>query len=237
MLSPHLRGHLLLYDTPPQPTYGPSAGLRLLWAVVVVELALDPQLAAVRWFQIPPPPLALYVLLRLGLVLGLVRLWAGLELSDIGFRSWRHWTTSEKSYLLQIVVLANVIFPVVLSVQLDRTLSHHSMSSVLVGGFLPYFVHGFGQEVIYRGVLQTELTRRWGAAPGIVVANVLYAFGPLHANYYAAEPSIAAPMFAAIFGIGLVFATIFHRSRNLWIVAVMHAIGNAYIVGSLGPTG
>ena len=42
-------------------------------------------------------------------------------------------------------------------------------------------------------------------------------------------------MYAAIFAIGLYFALVFHRSGNLWIVAIMHAIGNAYIVGSLAP--
>jgi membrane protease YdiL (CAAX protease family) len=28
---------------------------------------------------------------------------------------------------------------------------------------------------------------------------------------------------------------LYRRSGNLWIVAVMHAIGNAYIVWSVGP--
>jgi membrane protease YdiL (CAAX protease family) len=34
---------------------------------------------------------------------------------------------------------------------------------------------------------------------------------------------------------GLFFGVLFRRSGNLWIVAVFHAIGNSYIVGSLGP--
>ena len=50
--------------------------------------------------------------------------------------------------------------------------------------FVPYVVFGFYQEVLYRGMLQTELG----------------------------------------------------RSSNLWIVAVMHALGNSYIAGSFGAT-
>jgi membrane protease YdiL (CAAX protease family) len=42
-------------------------------------------------------------------------------------------------------------------------------------------------------------------------------------------------MFGAIFAIGVFFGIVFRRSGNLWIVAVIHGIGNAYIVGSLGP--
>jgi membrane protease YdiL (CAAX protease family) len=40
-------------------------------------------------------------------------------------------------------------------------------------------------------------------------------------------------MFASIFAIGLFFGVLFNRSGNLWIVAVLHGIGNAYIVLSL----
>jgi membrane protease YdiL (CAAX protease family) len=40
-------------------------------------------------------------------------------------------------------------------------------------------------------------------------------------------------MFAATFAIGLFFGFLFWRSGNLWVVAVIHGIGNAYIVGSL----
>jgi len=38
-------------------------------------------------------------------------------------------------------------------------------------------------------------------------------------------------MFAAVFAMGLVFSRSSTGGRaNLWIVAVMHALGNAYIV-------
>ena len=82
-------------------------------------------------------------------------------------------------------------------------------------------------------MVQLELVRRWGALAGILIANVLYTFGPLHWNYFSARSAVAVPMFAAIFAIGLFFGVLFRRSGNLWMVAVLHGIGNAYIVGSL----
>jgi membrane protease YdiL (CAAX protease family) len=84
-------------------------------------------------------------------------------------------------------------------------------------------------------MLQSELVRRCGAFIGILAANVLYTFGPLHSYYFASRSSLALPMFAGIFAIGLFFGVLFRRSGNLWIVAVLHGIGNAYIVGSIGP--
>jgi uncharacterized protein len=76
--------------------------------------------------------------------------------------------------------------------------------------------------------------RRWGPTVGILVANLLYTFGPLHWNYFSARASAAVPMFAAIFAIGLFFGLLYRRSGNLWIIGIFHAIGNAYIVWSLG---
>ena len=35
------------------------------------------------------------------------------------------------------------------------------------------------------------------------------------------------------FAIGLFFGVLFRRSGNLWMVAVIHGIGNAYIITSL----
>lgn len=51
---------------------------------------------------------------------------------------------------------------------------------------------------------------------------------------FASRGSLAVPMFASIFVIGLFLGVLYRRSGNLWIVAVFHAIGNAYIVWSVG---
>jgi membrane protease YdiL (CAAX protease family) len=59
----------------------------------------------------------------------------------------------------------------------------------------------------------------------------------MHAYYFSSRASLAVPMFASIFAVGLFFGLLFRRSGNLWRVAIFHAIGNAYIAGSLGPVG
>ena len=96
--------------------------------------------------------------------------------------------------------------------------------------FATSFLWGFYQEVMYRGVLQTELVRRLGSWPGILAANVLFTFGPLH-FYHFYEPAPAFPMFAGIFAIGLFFAVLFLRSGNLWMVGIFHGLGDSYVVG------
>jgi membrane protease YdiL (CAAX protease family) len=166
----------------------------------------------------------------------LVRFVAGLKLRQIGLYPWREWTPVEKSYFIQLLVLANVVFPFVFASRLRLILAQPAALSIVWNLFVPYLFYGFYQEVVYRGILQSELVRRWGAFIGILIANVFYTFGPLHWYYFSSRSSVAIPMFAAIFAIGLFFGVLFRRSGNLWIVAIIHGIGNAYIVGSLSTT-
>lgn len=228
--SPHLRGHLLLFDRRPAPQHTPNAGVRLLLAAAFVEVV---RLAVVRWLD-PGIPLWLLLAALLGLGLLVVPGIAGVKLSQLGFRPWRDWTTTEKSYCLQVVVIANVVFPIVLAAPLGNRVAQAGLAWSLWNVFVPYLFYGFYQELLYRGMVQLELVRRWGAPIGIVVANVLYTFGPLHWYYFASRGSLAVPMFVAIFFIGLFFGVLYRRSGNLWIVAIFHAIGNAHIVWSVG---
>jgi membrane protease YdiL (CAAX protease family) len=228
----HLRGHVLLFDQKPASQYEASAGVRLLLIAMLLEAI---RLGAVRWFY---PALPLLILIPLFLICALlaVRFGAGLRLSQIGFHPWRKWTATEKSYFVQLLVIANVVFPLVFAARLQTILGQPSALGTVVTLFVPYLFFGFYQEVVYRGMLQSELVRRWGSFTGVLAANILYTFGPLHWYYFSSRASLAVPMFASIFAIGLFFGVLFRRSGNLWIVAIIHGIGNAYIVGSLGPT-
>ena len=227
----HLQGHVLLFEQKPGPQFEASAGLRLLFVAVILEAV---RLGVVRWFY-PKVPLLILLPLFLGFALLAIRFGAGLKLSQIGFKPWRQWNAIEKSYFVQLLIIANVVFPLIFANPLRRIFAQPNSLAVVATVFVPYLFFGFYQEVIYRGMLQSELVRRCGAFFGILAANVLYTFGPLHSYYFASRSSLALPMFAAIFAIGLFFGILFRRSGNLWIVAVIHGIGNAYIVGSLGP--
>jgi membrane protease YdiL (CAAX protease family) len=225
----HLAGHVLLFDKRPAPDFNALTGMRLLAVAIVVEAI---RFAAVKGLYQAVPLVILVLLFLVGALL-LVRFVAGLRFRQIGLYPWREWTPVEKSYFIQLIVLANVVFPFMFAGKLRLIWAQPAALSVIWNGFVPYLFFGFYQEVVYRGMVQSELVRRWGAFAGIFVANVLYTFGPLHWNYFWSRSAVAVPMFAAIFAIGLFFGVLFRRSGNLWIVAVIHGIGNAYIVGSL----
>jgi len=225
--SPHLKGHLLQFEPAVWPVHTYATGLRLLVVAASLEIL---RLVAVRLLYATVP---LWVLTPLLLAVGVasVPTVAGVPLSHLGFRRWRSWSATEKSYFLQVVIAAAVFVLVLLGAPPARG-SGEPRS--LWGVFVPYLFFGFYQELVYRGMVQLALVRRWGAPAGILAANVLYTFGPLHTSYFAAGPSVAVPMFASIFLIGLFFGVLYRRSGNLWIVGCFHAIGNAVIVWRIG---
>jgi membrane protease YdiL (CAAX protease family) len=230
-LSIHWRGHVFLFNRKPAPTYDASAGVRLLLVFVLLEGVIGPRLSLFSLLRLPLPPFWIRIPVLIGFALLLVRFIAKVKLSDIGLYRWREWSGTEKSYFVQLLITSNVVFSLLLAERLRTIVAAPTGMRQVLTVMLPYLLWGFYQELVYRGILQTELVRRWGPVIGIVVANTLFTFGPLH-FYHFARTSPALPMFAGIFAIGLFFGVLFHRSGNLWMVAIAHGIGNAYIEGT-----
>lgn len=180
------------------------------------------------WVRVP---------VMLGATLVLVRFAAGVPLSQIGLYGWRHWTPSEKSYVVNMVPLAVGIFTFISIGRLRTLVDSMKLMEWPAGLSVPlillaYLIWGFYQELMYRGILQTELTRRWGVRTGMFASNTAYAFGPLHFYYWSAYSGTQAlAMFGAVFAIGLYFALLFQRSGNLWLPGILHGIGDVFLTG------
>ena len=228
---PHVKGHVLLFGPIPPAAYHPTAGLKLLAIFLLLEGLIGPRLWLFRAVGLPLPPVWIRVPVMLIVALTLVRLAAGVRWADVGLKPWRAWSTTEKSYFVQVFVLANVVFSLVSAKRLARVFADSALRTAALGMVVTYLLWGFYQELMYRGILQTELTRRWGVTAGILVSNLLYTFGPLHLYHFSARPQAAFLMFAAIFAIGLFFGLLFWRSGNLWMVGVLHGLGDVYITG------
>src|SRR4030095_6345034 len=107
-LSVHARGHFLLFDKRSAFHWNAETGACLLFIAVAIEAIR----IAIEWLY-PVLPILILVLLLLAGVLGLVRFVARLRLSQIGLYPWSEWSLVEKSYFVQLLVIANVVFPLV----------------------------------------------------------------------------------------------------------------------------
>lgn len=228
-LSPHLRGHLLLFDRGPSLPRESTPAARLLIVYLLLEVVLGPRLSILRWLHLPALPTWIRVPALLILALSLLRFVARLEPAQIGFYGWRKWSATERSYFVQALFLGNVVFMSIMAPRLRAIASDHSLWGVAVLVTLTSLAWGVYQELVYRGILQTALVSRLGPAAGILLANTVFTFGPLH--FYHAATASAVPMFAGIFTIGLFFSVLFWRSGNLWLVGILHGLGDAYIDG------
>ncbi len=229
MLRDLIAAHTLQFERPERAPCDEKTGLRLLLAFVLVGLVIHPALQAlaraagptdVYWAR-PAIVVALLVTVILVMV-GFVRSSGGI----IGLHPWKEWTPRERIYVLTVIPLATVVFGFMFREHFERLAGINGWTRVLLLTVPTGLLWGFVQELIYRGLLQTELVRRLGPVAGVLIANLVFTFGPLHFNYFGLGTD-AGPrwgMFGAIFVIGQFFGLVYQRSGNLWIPALLHGL-------------
>lgn len=227
LVTESLKAHAMRFEIPLAPTYDDGVGLRVSSAFIVVGIAMPILLrfafdeAGVRGSP--------------GANLGFVVAWLAafflvhwsfvrVPAAAFGVRRMVNWTRRERLYFVQVVPAAALVFSVLFRARLRALLDRHGLAGFLLFSVAFGVVWGIGQELIYRDWLQTELTRRFGTVAGLLVANVVFTFGPLHFDYLGGPGGVNWGGLAAIFGIGLFFGIVYARSGNVWIPAVMHGL-------------
>ena len=223
------KGHLLLFDTPRRPDYSDLTGNRLLWVFLIVgffgrdaarSLGNSIGIGDARWFS-----LALILTLTATLLVALFG-FARVRFAQLGLHALSTWSWTERAYAIQVFPAVTMVFAILFSSRLSELWAGRSTTEIVLFSLLPAFLWGFYQEFIYRGLLQTEAVRRTGPFIGILISNSLFTFGPLHFYHFRlaeGDPSHLL-IFVAIFGIGLFFSALFHRSGNLSIAGIMHGM-------------
>ena len=230
------RGQLFMFNEPKEKAWSAKKGLYLLAIVALLELLIRPlfttaageiRVQRADWYQ----SVSVLIFLIVGILLT-IKL-AKVNLADLGLAPWRNWSAIEKHFFIQTLIITIVIFSSMNLVTLKSIWLSVKLPQNAVLVFLPEMVWGFYQEFLYRGLLQSELVRRFGPVKGILVTNTIFTFGPLHFYHF----SLAAKhpghlwIFAGIFAIGLYFSILYHRSGNLWTVGILHGLGDFFLVG------
>lgn len=229
VFSDVIAAHMLRFERPERAPYDAAVGTRLLMAFALVGLVLHPALGALAratglagepWVG---PAIVVTLLLAVAVVMRVVVRAGG---GTIGLHRCGQWTPRERLYAWTVIPPVAVAFVIVFRERFAHLAAVHGMAGLLMVAVPTGLLWGMVQEFIYRGLLQTELTRRLGGTAGVLLANLVFTFGPLHLNYFGLGTD-AGPqwgMFAAIFGIGLLFGIIYRRSGNLWVPAIMHGL-------------
>ena len=226
-LANSLRAHALQFERPLAPSYDAAVGRRILIAFVVVAFGVFHGLRlALAKFELAGTPIggSTFVAALLAVFLVAQRRWVRAPVSDIGLQRPSAWTRRERLYAVQVALLVLPAFTFVFRDHLRGLIELHGPSGFVVFSVLTGLAWGVVQEFLYRGWLQSELTRRFGGMSGLLLANLVFTFGPLHLNHVLAPDGPNWGTLAAIFGIGLLFGLVYRRSGNLWIPALLHGL-------------
>jgi len=224
-----IAAHALQFEHPQRATCDAKTGTRLLQSFVLAGLLLHPALRALaraaglaHEYWAGPAIVAALVLAVIFAMAWFVRTGGG----TIGLHPWSAWTRRERIYLLTVAPLAMVVFGFLFRSRFEQLAETQGWARLWLLSMPTGLLWGVVQELLYRGLLQTGLVRRLNTVPGVLLANLVFTFGPLHFNYFGLGTG-AGPqwgMFAAIFGIGLFFGVVYQRSGNLWIPALLHGL-------------
>jgi membrane protease YdiL (CAAX protease family) len=96
---------------------------------------------------------------------------------------------------------------------------------------------GPGEELLFRGIIQGSLRRRFSAAGAIVLAIAMFA--PAHILSLSGSPQAAALTISILSLPSLVFGYVYERTRNIVVPALCHGLYNATLFGiqALAPSG
>ena len=81
---------------------------------------------------------------------------------------------------------------------------------------------GIGEEVLFRGLVQRDMTSLFGGKWGLLVASLM--FGVMHLTWR------SIPELVFTFLAGMIFGYLYHRSRNLTAPIIAHGVGNTILV-------
>ena len=98
-------------------------------------------------------------------------------------------------------------------------LSAQSLNDLLLNLFFVAVLAGVGEELLFRGLIQRILVRKYGRWTGIVIAAIL--FSAMHMQFYGFFPR---------FLLGVVLGILFAYSGSLWVAILAHFFYDAILI-------
>ncbi len=145
---------------------------------------------------------------------------------NIGFRELGftrlHWRKYVVIGILIGIPLGSIEYFILKPIPLSLTFEFKNLLRDLI--YMLFFV-GLGEELLFRGLIQRDLTRAFGWRWGLFAASLL--FGIMHMTWR------SVPELFFTFGAGLIFGYVYYRTKSLTAPVIIHAVGNVVLIGIL----
>ncbi|MFQ3318447.1 MAG: membrane protease YdiL (CAAX protease family) [Natronomonas sp.] len=141
------------------------------------------------------------------------------------------WMYAGAGYVLAFVAAFTMIFIVVFLLSLTPAqnrvgeLGQQDPRVFLVLIVLAFVVIGPGEELLFRGIIQSRLREAFDAPAGIAIATAIFAI--VHAPALAGSLSGRATTIVMLFFPGLVFGVVYELTDNIVVPSLIHGAYNA----------
>lgn len=107
-----------------------------------------------------------------------------------------------------------------LEVQTVFMTSFTGFGQLLAAIFVMALLAALGEEVVFRGILQTKLFQQWGNIHAAIWTSAII-FSAIHFQFYGFLPRML---------LGALFGYLYYWSGSLWITIFAHFVNNAFLV-------
>jgi membrane protease YdiL (CAAX protease family) len=169
----------------------------------------------------------------LSALIGLLIVWFLVRVIEKSSFIWKTVGLDWRRNSLLVIMLGTILalFILVASILARYMLgSNDSSLNVLVNGLsipiffqniLLYLAMGFGEEIIFRGYIQTRLVERYSAIWGILITAIVFVL--LHQISYSLSPILILSGVMLWTTVGILY----HWSKSLYLVIIFHGLMNA----------
>jgi membrane protease YdiL (CAAX protease family) len=165
-------------------------------------------------------------------LMGLLIVWFLVVVIERSSFTWEavglDWRKNSLPLILLGATLALILFIASVLTEYVRGRSGSSQSTPMIGVSVPvlfqnlvlYLGMAFGEEVVFRGYVQTRLVKRYGAIWGVPAAAVIFTL--LHQISYRMSPitALSGAMLWTAMG------ALYHFSKSLYLVGMAHGVMN-----------
>ena len=166
---------------------------------------------------------------------GLLIVWFLVHVVERSTSTWKavglDWRGNSPLLILLGTLLALLVFIAYMFVGYLLGTSGSSLNTLLTGvsiaiffqKFILYIAMGFGEEVVFRGYVQTRLVARCGVIWGVLVTAIVFTL--LHQIAYRLSPVTALSGTMLWITIG----ALYHFSKSLYLVGMFHGVMNTLL--------
>jgi membrane protease YdiL (CAAX protease family) len=132
-----------------------------------------------------------------------------------------------------ILVLITVVGVVLASTGTEPAQNQAGQTAGENPAFIPYLIplvfllNAPGEELLFRGVIQTSLREEFGPVASIVLAASMFA--PAHVIALLGSPRAVLVSVAILFVPALVFGAVYEYTENLVVPSLTHALNNSFL--------